>query len=200
MPGLLALIFIYIVLTLFRDIRDNFAADIWENLGYGNNAQIFTNSELPTALIVLSIIASMILIKNNAYVFIMCHYMIILGFSIVFIATILFNYQIINGFYWMLFIGLGLYLAYTPFNSILFDRMIATLKLKGNVGFLIYVMDSFGYLASVIIISLKGIFHIQLNWAAFYAEGALYFSIIGFIVTILSLQYYRHKIKFFKYE
>ena len=200
MPGIISFIFIYLVLTLFRDLRDNFAADIWSNLGYANSANVFTNSELPIAIIVLTIIASMILIKNNSIVFLISQYMIIAGFLIVLVSTMLFQYQLINGFYWMLFVGLGLYIGYTPFNSIMFDRMIATFRLKGNVGFLIYLMDSFGYLASVIVISIKGAAHITLNWAEFYAKGVLYCSVIGLIVSILSLLYYIRKIKQIQYE
>ena len=63
--GLIAFIIIYVLLTLFRDIRDNFAADIWLELGYGNSAAIFTETEIPIAFIVLIIIASMIYVKNN---------------------------------------------------------------------------------------------------------------------------------------
>jgi MFS family permease len=199
MPGLLSFIVIYVILTLFRDLRDNFAADIWSNLGY-NNANVFTNTELPIAIIVLSIIASMIIIKNNSLVFLISQYMIILGFVMVLIFSFLFKYQFINGFYWMLFIGLGLYIAYTPFNSILFDRMIATFKLKGNVGFLIYLMDSFGYFASVVVIYIKGVAHLNLNWAQFYAQGVIIFSIIGLLISIYSVIYYTNKIKKFKHE
>jgi len=200
MPGIFSFIFIYLILTLFRDLRDNFASDIWMNLGYSNNANVFTNSELPIAIIVLTIIASMIMIKNNTIVFLISQYMIIIGFIIVLICSILFQYQLITGFYWMLFVGLGLYIGYTPFNSIMFDRMIATFKLKGNVGFLIYLMDSFGYLASVIVISIKGAAHINLNWAEFYAKGVVYCSVIGLVVSIFSLIYYSRKINQFKYE
>ena len=200
MPGIISLIFIYLIFTLFRDLRDNFAADIWINLGFANNANVFTNTELPIAIIVLTIIACMILIKNNSIVFLISQYMIVLGFLMVLFCSLLFRFHLLNGFYWMLFVGLGLYIGYTPFNSIMFDRMIATFRLKGNVGFLIYLMDSFGYLASVIVISVKGAAHINLNWAEFYAKGVLYSSIIGLIVSIFSLLYYSKKIKQLRHE
>ena len=46
-------------------------------------------------------------------------------------------------------IELGLYLAYVPFNCILFDRMMAAVKKPGNRGFLIYLADASGYVGSV---------------------------------------------------
>ena len=78
--------------------------------------------------------------------------------------------------------------------------MIATFKLKGNVGFLIYLMDSFGYFASVVVIYIKGVAHLNLNWAQFYAQGVIIFSIIGLLISIYSVIYYTKKIKKFKHE
>ena len=56
-PGSIALIVIYVGLTALRDFRDNFAVEIWNGLGFKNNAEIFTLSELPVAAIVLAMLA-----------------------------------------------------------------------------------------------------------------------------------------------
>ncbi len=197
--GIIAFIFIYLILTLFRDLRDNFAANIWNDLGYANNASVFTNTELPIALIVLVMIASMIIIKKNKLAFLISILIIIVGFVVVGVSTFLFKLNILNGYNWMLLVGLGLYMGYIPFNSLLFDRMIATFRIKGNVGFLIYLLDSFGYLASVIVISIKGSAHLQLNWAQFYAKGVLYFSVLGLLASLAALVYYAKKIKTLNY-
>ena len=197
--GIIAFIFIYLILTLFRDLRDNFAANIWNDLGYANNASVFTNTELTIALIVLVMIASMIIIKKNKLAFLISILIIIVGFVVVGVSTFLFKLNILNGYDWMLLVGLGLYMGYIPFNSLLFDRMIATFRIKGNVGFLIYLLDSFGYLASVIVISIKGSAHLQLNWAQFYAKGVLYFSVLGLLASLAAFVYYSKKIKILNY-
>lgn len=197
--GIIAFIFIYLILTLFRDLRDNFAANIWNDLGYANNASVFTNTELPIALIVLVLIASMIVIKKNKFAFLISILIIILGFIVVGLSTFLFKLNLITGYYWMLLVGLGSYMGYIPFNSILFDRMIATFRIKGNVGFLIYLLDSFGYLASVIVISIKGSVHLELNWAQFYSKGVLYFSVLGLLASLAAFVYYSKKIKTLNY-
>ena len=197
--GIIAFIVIYIMLTLFRDLRDNYAADIWVNLGY-NNAAMFTNTELPIAIVILAIIASMVFVKNNRWAFLMSQIAIIIGFFIAGVSTYFFQQHIITGYSWMLLVGLGLYMGYIPFNSILFDRMIATFRLKGNVGFLMYLMDSFGYLASVVVIILKNAMHVKLNWATFYSNGVLVVSISGFILAIITMIYYVKQTKNIKYE
>jgi len=198
--GLVSFIFIYILLTLFRDIRDNFAADIWLELGYGNSAGIFTSTELPIAFSVLVLIASMIYINNNKLAFQISQIIILAGFIICGISTFLFMQQIISGYVWIVLVGLGLYMGYIPFNCILFDRMIASFKIKGNVGYFMYLVDSFGYLASVLVIVLKGSMGISISWTYFYSHGVLALSILGSLISITTLLYFNKKYKTYNYE
>jgi len=198
--GLVSFIFIYILLTLFRDIRDNFAADIWLELGYGNSAAIFTTTEIPIAFCVLLLIASMIYINNNKLAFQIAQIIILAGFILCGISTLLFMQHVLSGYVWIVLVGLGLYMGYIPFNCILFDRMIANFKIKGNVGYFMYLVDSFGYLASVLVIILKGSMGISISWTYFYSNGVMILSIIGTLVSITTLLYFNKKHKTYSYE
>ena len=198
--GLVSFIFIYILLTLFRDIRDNFAADIWLELGYGNSAGIFTSTELPIAVSVLVLIASMIYINNNKLAFQISQLIILAGFILCGISTFLFMQQLISGYVWIVLVGLGLYMGYIPFNCILFDRMIASFKIKGNVGYFMYLVDSFGYLATVFVIIAKGSMGISISWTYFYSHGVLALSILGSLISITTLLYFNKKYKIYNYE
>jgi hypothetical protein len=71
--------------------------------------------------------------------------------------------------------------------------MIATFKVKGNVGFLIYFADAFGYLGSVIIILLKETTKLKIEWTYLYSNGVLFFAFVGVIGTILSFRYFNRK-------
>ncbi len=193
-PGLILLIIIYVFLTIFRDIRDNFAADIWKELGFGNQPSVFTSTEVPITLLVLLLISSMILIKNNRRAFFITHFIIITGFLIAGISSLLFVGHILPPFEWMMLVGLGLYMGYIPFNCILFDRMIATFRYAGNVGFLMYLADSFGYLGSVGVIITKTIFDAKLSWTTVYSTGVIILSVIGVITTFLALLYFNKKL------
>ncbi len=195
MPGLLMLIILYIFLTLFRDIRDNFAADMWNELGYADKAAVFTQTETPISLIILIVIASIVFIKNNFKAFLASHGLIAIGFVITGVSTYLFIHKNINGFNWMLMVGIGLYLAYIPLNCLLFERLIAAFGWKANVGFLMYLADSFGYMASIIVLLGKEIFSLKLNWVNFYTRGVIVFSAIGVLVTFFSAYYFYLKNK-----
>lgn len=192
-PGLIIMIVIYVFLTIFRDIRDNFAADIWKELGYGNQPSVFTNTEIPITLLVLGLIGSMILIKNNRIAFQITQYIILFGFLLAGISSFLFIQGFISPFIWMTMVGLGLYIGYIPFNCILFDRLIATFRITGNVGFLMYLADSFGYLGSVTVILMKTLFKLNVQWSVLYSHGVVGLSILGVVGAILSIRYFNKK-------
>ena len=192
-PGLILFIVIYVFLTIFRDIRDNFAADIWREVGLGNQPSVFTATEIPITLFVLILMGSMILIKNNQKAFLITQYIIMIGFIIAGGSSFLFIQGFIGPFLWMTLVGLGLYIGYIPFNCILFDRMIASFRITGNVGFIMYLADSFGYLGSVSVILVKTVFHFQIHWSVLYSWGVVGLSVFGLIGSFFAIQYFNRK-------
>lgn len=193
--GLTLLIILYVFMTVFRDIRDNFAADIWRELGFGNEPSVFTSTEIPISVIVLLLIASMIVMRNNHKALVISHYIVAVGFAVAGASSWMFIHHLLSPFMWMTLVGLGLYIGYIPFNCIFFDRLIATFKKGGNVGFLMYIADSFGYLGSVLVIISKSIYTNKLPWATLYSNGVVYLSIAGVIGTFMALQYFNKKYK-----
>ncbi len=193
--GLVLLVILYVFLTVFRDIRDNFAADIWNELGYGNEPSVFTATEIPITIIVLLMIGSMIVITNNKRALVISHIIIVAGFALAGVSSWMFVHHLLSPFLWMTLVGLGLYMGYIPFNCILFERLIATFRSGGNVGFLIYVADSFGYLGSVLVIISKSVISNSLPWATVYSNGVIYLSVAGVIGTFVALYYFNEKYK-----
>ena len=193
--GIILLIVVYVFLTIFRDIRDNFAADMWSELGFANEPGVFTRTEIPVTIFVLVLISMMMLIKNNRKAFIITHYLIIVGFALAGISSLMFSLGWLSPFSWMVCVGLGLYIGYIPFNCILFDRMIAAFGSAANVGFLMYLADSFGYMGSVGVIVTKTLFSIKLQWTTLYSVGVIYMSIAGIILTALAIIYFTRKFK-----
>lgn len=190
-PGLVTLLIIYVFLTVFRDIRDNFAADMWVEMGFPNQPEKFVATEIPTTIIVLVLISAMIYIRNNLKALMIAHWIIAFGFLLAGVSTALFLQGSLSPFYWMMLVGLGLYMGYIPFNCVLFERMIATFKYAGNVGFLIYLADSYGYLGSVAVVLSKSVFHVQLSWTKFYSYGVIGLSVVGLLGAIISAFYFK---------
>jgi MFS family permease len=195
LPGIIACIFIYGFATIFRDIRDNFSADMWKEMGYLNQPAIFSKTETPITLVILALIGSMVIIKNSFKALMIAHLFIAIGFIIAGVSTYLFTLGMVAPIWWMTLVGLGLYMVYIPFNSVFFERMIAAFRFTGNVGFLIYLADSFGYLGSVSVLLSKEIFKVQLNWVQFFSNSVMILSVVGVAITVYAAWYFYQKKK-----
>ncbi len=195
LPGIIILVIIYIFVTILREVRDSFMADMWRESGEVFAASVFAKTETIISIIILFMIGSMMMVKNNFKAFMVTQVFMLTGFIIVGVCTVLYLQKTINSFYWMTSVGLGLYMVYIPYNSILFERFIATFRFAGNVGFLIYIADSFGYLGSVLVLLSKSVFNIQMQWLQFYINLAMIMSVVGIIGCIMSLFYFYRKKK-----
>jgi len=60
------------------------------------------------------------------------------------------------GFQFMVLLGTGLYLPYVAVHTTIFERLIAIMRDRGNLGFLMYVADSAGYFGYVILMVAQG--------------------------------------------
>jgi len=191
--GLFMLTFVYILLTIFRDLRDNFAADIWKSIGFSGNSAIFTLSELPIAMIVFAVMSSVMLIRNNEKALHVNILIILSGFLVIGSGTLLLQAGLISPAAWMILLGLGTYLGYLPFNCLLFDRLIAAFGSAANAGFFIYIADSFGYLGSVGTLIFKNFSNRDLSWYRFLMTSSLGVAVTGITIMILTIIYFRRK-------
>lgn len=181
-PGLVALVVIYVGLTALRDFRDNFAVEIWNGLGFKNDAKIFTISELPVALIVLASLAVIMFVRDNRKGFLANLVLVGIGLALAGLSSLAFQAHALGPIAWMVALGAGLYLAYTPFNALLFDRFIAAGGQIGTAGFLIYVADASGYLSSVALLVLRNAVGLRLSWVEFLMAISVVSAAVGLIL------------------
>lgn len=193
LPGIILFVLAYMLLTAFRDFRENFASDVWKMLGYGNRAGIYTKTETPVSILVLLIMGSVMFIKNNKTALMVNHAIVMVGFILIGGATLLFQNDLISPPIWMILIGVGLYLGYVPFNSIFFDRLIAAFQYVGTVGFIMYVADSFGYLGSVGVLLIKEFGYTATSWVSFFVYAGYATSVVGTFLMAGSMAYFHYK-------
>ncbi len=193
-PGLCALIVAFVGLTLLRDFRDNFAAEIWTGLGLGGNAEIFALSELPVAVVVLATLSLLMFIRDNRRAFMANLLLIAAGFGIAGAASALFQAHLIGPVTWMVTLGAGLYLSYTPFNAILFDRFIAASGRTGTAGFLMYLSDSFGYAGSVVLLVVRNFMDLSLSWVDFLILLSYAVAAVGLVLMLVAALWFRPRL------
>lgn len=194
LPGIIFTVSIYILLTVIRDLRDNFEVEIWADLGY-TNAFIYSKIDTVVSVLVLIIMGLLVMVKNHVKAFKLIHWAIIFGCLISGLGTFLLYLGIINPIVWMTMVALGLYLGYIPYNAIFFERMIAVFKTKSNVGFIMYIADAMGYLGSISVLLFKEFSKTDISWGNFFKEGVLTVSIVGGILVSCSLIYFSKKSK-----
>ncbi|GMQ80269.1 MAG: DUF5690 family protein [Planctomycetia bacterium] len=190
LPGLLLLFTFYFFVTAFRDLRDNFSAEIFSQLGYGEEPAIFVKSELWVGFGVLVAMAAINLIKDNRWGVAGTYGIMLLGTLMLGVATSFYDRQQISGVTWMILIGLGTYLVYVPYGSVLFDRLIASTKVAGTAVFAIYLADALGYTGSIGVLLYKNYSHSQLSWLAFMRGFSYVMCGLGIACLISSFLYF----------
>ena len=193
-PGLVALILLYVLLTALRDFRDNFAAEIWAELGLGDQAALFSITELPISVMVLAVLATLTLIRNSARAVMVNFALIALGLALAAGSSLAFDAHLVGPVLWMTLLGGGLYLAYTPFNGMMFDRLVAASGSAGNAGFLIYVADTVGYGGSVTLLLLRNVPGLRLPWTRFLIDAGIACGTIGMVMMAGAALYFRTRL------
>jgi Family of unknown function (DUF5690) len=192
-PGVGLLVVAYVLTTALRDFRDNFAAELWAGMGYGNGAAIFTASEVPVAVLALAALGLIIMVRDNTRALMVIHAVVVLGFVLLGASTWAFQAGWLGPITWMILSGAGLYMAYTPFNAMLFDRMIAVSGRIGTAGFLIYLADASGYAGSCALLLWRNFGLVKLNWLQVFTAAAYGTSILGTGFVVLSALFFRRK-------
>lgn len=152
-PGLSLLIAVYVMLTVVRTLRDDFAVEIWQDMGVARTPSVFATSEMIVGIVVTAICGLTVWVKSNLLAIRMTIGLMCGAFLMVVVSTLLQRSGLIGAYLFMVATGVGLYIPYVAFHTSVFERLIAISRMPSNLGFLMYLADSIGYLgyASVIV-------------------------------------------------
>jgi hypothetical protein len=130
----------------------------------------------------------MMFVKNNFRAFWLNHALTAFGAALLFGGTLLFQKGMISPVMWMISSGFGLFLPYILFNGVMFDRLLAAFRERGNVGFLMYTADSVGYLGSVAVLLWRNFGASEMSWLRFYTS--LCYGGAGLILVLTAGSYF----------
>jgi hypothetical protein len=184
-PGLVALTFLYMFLTAYRDFRDNFAAELFAELGE-HGASTFAITEAWGTPVVLGALALIFFVRDNRRALSILHAMMAADAVLIAIATLAFEAGLVSGVAWISAVGVGLYLGYVPYGCVLFDRLIAATKIVATSVFMIYVTDAFGYVGSIVVLLVKNFGTPAASWVEFFSTFSLVtagVALAGFCVS-----------------
>lgn len=192
--GLGLLVFVAILLTIYRDIRDNFAVEILSEIGNYDQPSNLINSEIYITLGTFLMMGCVFFIKDNRKAVFAILSMMVLGITMIGASTYIYVHFHINPYLWFTLVGLGLYLTYVPYHSILYDRIIALMKKKSNAGYLIYITDAFGYMGTALVMFYKNFLSFELgNWLGFFIQLSYIVTGVGVVMLIGTIIYFYFK-------
>ncbi|MGB0991216.1 MAG: DUF5690 family protein [Akkermansiaceae bacterium] len=153
---LIPLAITYFMLTAFRDYRDNFQADLFEEVGVDISSKkgIFSTTERIIAFSVVGVTALVILIKRHLSALQTSHVVMALSLTLPTIAIILRKSETIDGMTWMVLNGIGAYIPYILIHCVTFERLVSLTKSPGNAVFAMMLFDGLGYIGPIIMIPL----------------------------------------------
>ena len=179
--GLTLIVAMFLIVTVLRSLRADFAPQIWAGLGVDVLPSAYTKSELWVALGVILLNGGAVFVRNNRAAFFLSLFTCLAGFTLMGATLYCLQAELIDGFAFMVMIGLGLYLPYVAIHTTVFERLLAMTRERGNLGFLMYVADAFGYLGYVAVMLARNFFtpgdsilsfFILACWSAVFACGA----------------------------
>ena len=190
--GLGAVCVSYFFLTAYRDFRDNYQVELFDSLGYSyaGNKAIITRTETMVSFGVMAALALLTLIKSNRWGLIGAFAIMAGGVGLLGVGTLLWQAGRIGGFWWMALTGLGSYLAYVPFGSALFERVLAYTRTTGTAVFAIYVADALGYTGSVGVQLFKDLFQRDVPKLVFFTGFTYFMSVLGLVCLVSGCLYF----------
>ena len=139
-PGLICLWVGVMFLTAYRDYRDSFAVEIFDDMGFEVVPGTLGSTESIVAGVLLIPIAFLVFCKNNLRAFKLAMLALVVGAIILIISVSLFMASPYDGYNYYVITGVASYLAYVPYNSVLYERLIAVLHEECNIAYLMAVM------------------------------------------------------------
>lgn len=193
-PGLLAFLLVYVLLTVIRTMRDDFGVEIWQALGVDEKPEVFTQSETIVAIAATALNGMAICVVRNltalrAAVWLMC-----LGFITVGVSAIGQLTGYFAPFVFMVGSGIGLYIPYVAFHTTVFERLIAASRRPGNLGFLMYLADSIGYLGYAVVVLWNTFSPPDHGILVFFRYALLVTSVLSVSALLFGERYFRREL------
>lgn len=188
--GLSMVVAIFLLITIIRSVRADFAVELWNGLGTKPDATLFTRSEMIVALGITLVNGLAVLVKNNRLAFFMS--LGICGLGLLVIALSLFAQQQgeMGSFTFMVLIGFGLYLPYVAVHTTVFERLLAMTRERGNLGFLMYVADAIGYLGYVGVMFAKDLVSTSDNFLQFFLTFCWFTVGVSVVCLVVAWRYF----------
>jgi len=176
----------YLLVTVLRSLRADFAPELWAALGTTGKPGVFTRSELWVTLGVVAANGAVFLVRDNRRSFFLALAVSLGGLLLGGLALLGQRVGWFGAFPFMVLLGLGLYLAYVAVHTTVFERLIALTRDPGNLGYLMYIADATGYLGYVAVMLFKLVVKPSGSFLDFFTAAAAISLALAFAAFFLA--------------
>ncbi len=191
--GLTPIIIVYLLANIIRSIRGDFARELWTDLGVNPSdfAARFTQSEIWVGLLVLAINGSCVLFRHNGRAYLSSLSICAFGIVLLLATCYLQTQKILDPLTFMVLVGLGMYMPYVAIHTTVLERFIALTREKGNLGYLMALVDSSGYFGYVLVLLVRKFVNFEGNILQFFIVACLVAGTISLLSISWSAIHYR---------
>ncbi len=192
-PGVVLFTGAYLCLMTYRDVRDSFMVEVLKEQGYRGDPGVFSGLETIVGSLVVVSLVWLRWVKDNRKALVANAGLIILGPVIAALGTWLFQRGSLPPQAWLVATGFGTYLAFVPFQSLMYDRLLGVLRQAGTAAFLISLGDAFGYLSTVTVYLSRFVKEWRVPWSMLLVEGSYVQAVLVAVLTASGAWYFLKK-------
>lgn len=185
----------YLLLTAFRDYRDNYGIEICRELGRDNLFALFTRLEIPITICVFLSLMAFTRVTNHSRAIGGLYLMMGIGLVLLGVTTFLCQRGSLGGLAWLSLSGLGVHLSFVPIGTVLFERLMSATRSTGTSVLAIYFADSFAYIGVLLVQLHHDFFLGHLSHFAFLKAFGLWLAPISVALLLVSGAAIRRRIK-----
>ena len=190
--GLVPLVGAYLLVTVLRSVRADFAPELWAGLGVAApDPAVYAGTELSVGLGVLVVFAGLVLVRDNRAALLAAFGVAVAGSGLVALCLVGLGAGALGPFAFVALLGLGLYLPYIAVQTVVCERLVALTRDGGTVAYVVSLADAFGYLGYVAVLLARKFgggtgeflgFFVATSWVA-AAGSALLLVVAGYFLT-----------------
>jgi hypothetical protein len=191
--GLTLMMIVFMLVTVLRSVRDDFAPEIWRGLGVTGNPSKFAVSETIVGVVILVLAGMMVAVRDNRRAFFIA--MAAAGAEAVMLGGVLLGLHanLLSPMAFMVLHGLGLYIPYVLFHTTLFERLIAMTRDRGTIGYLMCLADATGYLGYAVLMLVKNLYGSIDDFLSFFIPLSWFVAVACVVLLIPCWRYFANR-------
>jgi len=193
--GIALLVVAYLSLMTYRDLRDNFMVNILVESGATINPGDFARIENRVGMVVIGLMCGVVLFRNNRAALLAVALSVGVGALTLGAATWSHTHGRLGPHAWMVITGIGLYMGFVPFQSILFERVLAVVRTPATAVFLIAIGDSYGYLSTISLYLMKAFTSAKVPWSSLLIDGSYVLAVLVPLCTLAGVSHFLRRVR-----